>query len=138
MDDTVVGEILEGIKDVAGDVAGALGQELKKVGHTAASQVSGKAPLPAPGWPSRQEVSKLDKKDKEFSEEAQTEVRSRINAIYAEHAVRQKKLAMQQDQQQSAQAGQKQQILQLKKKEAMDVSLAKAKSNAEIKNYGAE
>ena len=133
MDDGVGGDILEGIKDVAS----AVGQEIKKVGQTAAGQVTGKQPQPADA-PSGEEVKKLGKKDKELSKLGEAEVKARINAYYQEYAAKKKKQAAQQVQQEVVQEEEKKEIVQLKKKESADVVIAQAKSNAEVKNYGAE
>lgn len=134
MDDgAAAGDILEGIKDAAS----AVGQEIKKVGQTAAGQVTGKPPQPA-DIPSDEEVKKLGKKDKEQSKLGEAEVKARINAYYQEYAVKKKRQEAQQAQQEVAQEEEKKEIVQLKKKESADVVIAQAKSNAEIKNYGAE
>ena len=134
MDD--VDSPVSGVIEAAGQAAGGFWDELKKIGQTAASQITGS---PQAQMPTANDVAKLSDKDKKFSDAAQAEVQSRIQAIYEEHTARRKKEEMARKQQQAQIGEQKEKQEELVAKQQKQVPLAAIeKTKAEIKNYGAE
>lgn len=131
MDDggNVIGDAAEAATGAGGGFLG----ELKKIGQTALSQITGSGAQ----IPTADQVKQLAKKDEQFSKEAQAEIQARIRAIYEEYAAKRKKhemIATQQEQQ--FQEQKKQELDTLKKQEPLSPAIAKTR--AEIKNYGAE
>ena len=125
----------DGVGGVVGDIAGAFGEELKKFGKTAVSQVTGKPQ--DQGTATVVDPKAMAKSDKEFSKQGEAEVRARIAQIYQEYAA---KRAKEQKQEQLVQNRKEEQgkleVGEVKKQEMADPSIAKTR--AEIKNYGAE
>lgn len=126
----------DGIGGIAGDIAGAFGEELKKIGKTAVSQITGK-PGDQQSQVSAQDLKTMAASDKKFSKKGEAEVKAKIAQIYAEYAARR---AKEQKQEQLVQERQEEQrkleVGEIKKQEM--VSPEVAKTRAEIKNYGAE
>lgn len=136
MDDLGSGEgILESVKNVAGSVASAVGEEFSKVGQTAMGQVTGRTPAPTD-----EEIANRAKKDKNFSKKGEVEVKARINAIYQEYAAKQKKAQMGQEAQKQQVEQQQEETQDLQKQQKNEeIELQVERSKAETgKNYGAE
>lgn len=125
----------DGIGGIAGDIAGAFGEELKKIGKTAVSQVTGKPQ--DQGTAIVADLKAMQKGDRQFSKQGEAEVKAKIAQIYAEYAA---KRAKEQKQEQLVQERQEEQrkleVGEIKKQEMADPSIAKTRP--EIKNYGAE
>ncbi len=121
---------------IIGDIADAVGDELKKFGISAASQVTGRPQDQT--TPTAGDLKTMTKSDKEFSKKGEAEVRVRIARIYAEYARKQKQGEMIKERQETQQEVQHGEISKEQKKQAMDVAVAQTKASAEIKNYGAE
>lgn len=100
--------------------------EMKAFGASILGQVSGK------------DLAEMKKKDDEFSEVSQAEVKAKIARIYQEHAQKRKQEGQHVEQQQKQTEDQRTEIKKEQKKEQMDVSVAQTRANAEIKNMGAE
>lgn len=126
----------DGIGGIVGDVAGVFGEELKKIGKTAVSQITGK-PGDQQSQVSAGDLKTIVASDKKFSKKGEAEVKAKIAQIYQEYAL---KRAKEQKQEQLVQERQEEQrkleVREIKKQEMADPSIAKTR--AEIKNYGNE
>ena len=127
---------VSGVIEVAGQAGSGFLGELKKIGQTAVSQITGSQQTQIP---TADEVKKLDKNEQEFKKEAIPEVQARIRRIYEEYAARRRKeeIAKKQQEAQIGEQKEKQEELLGKQQKDMPIS-AIEKTKAEIKNYGAE
>ncbi len=125
----------DGIGGVIGDVLGEVGSEIKKIGKLAVGQVAGGQSQQAP---TDDDIASMGKKDKEFSEQGQEEIKARIAAMYAQHSQKRKRKEMAEEQQVKQVEAQKSELTREQKKQSMDVTVAQTKANAENKNMGAE
>ena len=128
------GSIVSDVAEAAAHVVGSLLGEIKKIGQTATSQMTGSQSQ----TPTADDVAKLQKNEQEFKKDAIPEVQARIQAIYAEYAAKKKKEQMMAEQQTEAVEEQKQELNEAKKQQIDQSNPAIAKNRAEIKNYGAE
>lgn len=110
-----------------------LGDELAKFAESATSQVSGDKPITS------SEIAKMVKKDDQFSEASQEEVRQKILQIYREYENK-KKQKQTQEEMTEKQEEQKQVAELQERQEAKEaVTPQVGKARAEIgKNYGTE
>ncbi|MDO8486878.1 MAG: hypothetical protein Q7S45_01090 [Candidatus Curtissbacteria bacterium] len=125
----------DGVGSVIGDVLGEVGSEIKEIGKSVVGQVTGSQNKQAP---TDDDIVSMGKKDKEFSEQGQEEVKARIAAIYAQHSQKRKRKEMAEEQQVKQAEAQKSELTREQKRQSMDVTVAQTKANAEIKNMGAE
>ncbi|GEM_PF-5589547 len=125
----------DGIGGVIGDVLGEVGSEIKKIGQSAAGQVTGSQ---NPQAPTDDDIASMGKKDKEFSEQGQEEIKARIQATYSQHAAKRRQEEEMKKRQEVHVEAQKKEFKEEEKKQSMDVTIAQTKANAEIKNMGAE
>src|SRR3972149_9783421 len=99
--------------EAAAHVGGSLLGEIKNIGQTAVSQMTGNQSQ----TPTVDDVAKLDKKEQEFKKDAIPEVQARIQAIYAEYAAKKKKEQMMAEQQTEAVEEQKEELEEAKKQQ---------------------
>jgi len=85
-----------------------------------------------------EDLERMKKKDDDFSQASQAQVRAKIQRIYQEHAQKRKQEGQYVQQQQKQTEEQKKDFVKEKKKQQMDVTVAQTRANAEIKNMGAE
>lgn len=126
----------DGIGSVVGDIAGAVGEELKKIGKTAVSQITGK-PGDGQSQVSAQDLKTLKAQDQKFSKKGEAEVKAKIAQIYAEYAAKKAREQKQEATVQQQQEQEKTQVLEQARKQEV-ITTPIAKTRAEIKNYGAE
>lgn len=107
--------------------------ETKKFGLNILSQVAGTKH-------SYSEIEQMQKADEEFSSSAHSQLRDKVNAIYASHSQKQKQEAenRRQQEEQVKQERKQQELESRKKSHESWESPAIAKTRAEIKNFGAE
>lgn len=108
--------------------------EFKKLGKSATSQVSGNEDV------GQDALSKMTKKDKDFSDVEYAAVRAKVKQIYEEYEAKKKKEEAMLKQQKGVVEEQKKEVeeLQQEKKKEEFIDPAIQRSRAEIKNYGAE
>lgn len=130
------GSVVSDVVETAGHAGGGILGELKKIGQTAVSQITGQGQTQPP---TADDLDKLKKSDEKFRKEGQAEVQARIRAIYDEYEARRKKQEMAAKQQQAQIGEQKEKQEELLGKQQKDMPIsAIEKTKAEIKNYGAE
>ncbi|MBI2598897.1 hypothetical protein HYW40_01645 [Candidatus Curtissbacteria bacterium] len=127
----------DGIGGVIGDILEGVGSELKKIGQTAAGQVTGGDDQKKQS-PTSDDLTAMKQKDDKFSEQSAEEIKAKISAIYAEHARRRQQEGQVEKQQEQKAEEQNKELARGQKKQSADVVVAQTKANAEIKNYGAE
>lgn len=123
------------IGDVAGDVLETVGEEVKKIGKTAVSQITGRPQ--DQNAPAASDLKAMQKGDRQFSQKGEAEVKAKIAQIYAEYAAKRAREQKQEAAVQQQQEQEKTQVLEQAKKQEV-ITTPVAKTRAEIKNYGAE
>ncbi len=155
----------DGIGGAIGDILGGVGGEIKKIGKSAVSQVTGVGDDNKPGKGDSaksqpadisaggeltsfgkgivaqitgRDIDKMKAADDKFSEQGQEEIKARINAIYSQHAAKRRREEEMKKRQEVHVEAQEKEFQAAEKKQSADVVVAQTKANAEIKNMGAE
>lgn len=130
----VVSEAAEVAREITKQGGKGLVGELKKVGQAAVGQILGLQGQ----VPSEEDLSKMKKEDKQFSQAAEAEVKAKIQAIYDECRTRRKE-QKELEAKKEAEEEEVEKVAEINQlRRTREINPAVDKTRAEIKNYGAE
>lgn len=107
-------------------VSGGFWDQMKAFGSSVLGQISGK------------DLQEMKKKDEQFRQAGEAEIRAKIEQMYGEHAQKKKQEEHVVEQQEKHVEKKQNEFEKQEKKRLMDVEIAQTKAKAEIKNLGAE